>query len=48
MQKSVDSLKLDLSKIRTGRAHAGILDHISVDYYGSQTLLTQTCKRYSS
>ena len=41
MQKSVDSLKLDLSKIRTGRAHAGILDHISVDYYGSQTLLAQ-------
>ena len=41
MQKSVDSLKLDLSKIRTGRAHAGILDHLSVDYYGSQTLLTQ-------
>ena len=41
MQKSVDSLKLDLSKIRTGRAHAGILDHISVDYYGAQTLLTQ-------
>ena len=41
MQKSVDSLKIDLSKIRTGRAHAGILDHISVDYYGSQTLLAQ-------
>ena len=41
MQKSVDSLKIDLSKIRTGRAHAGILDHLSVDYYGAQTLLTQ-------
>ena len=41
MQKSVDSLKLDLSKRRTGRAHAGILDHLSVDYYGAQTLLTQ-------
>ena len=41
MQKSVDALKLDLSKIRTGRAHAGILDHLSVDYYGAQTLLTQ-------
>ena len=41
MQKSVDSLKLDLSKIRTGRAHVGILDHLSVDYYGTQTLLTQ-------
>ena len=41
MQKSIDSLKLDLSKIRTGRAHVGILDHLSVDYYGTQTLLTQ-------
>ena len=41
MQKSINSLKLDLSKIRTGRAHAGILDHLSVDYYGAQTLLTQ-------
>tara|TARA_B110000196_G_scaffold264797_1_gene237482 strand:- start:502 stop:1056 length:555 start_codon:yes stop_codon:yes gene_type:complete len=41
MQKSIDSLKLDLSKIRTGRAHVGILDHLSVDYYGAQTLLTQ-------
>jgi len=41
MHKSIDSLKLDLSKIRTGRAHAGILDHLLVDYYGAQTLLTQ-------
>jgi len=41
MHKSIDSLKLDLSKIRTGRAHAGILDHLSVDYYGAKTLLTQ-------
>ena len=32
---------MNLSKIRTGRAHAGILDHLSVDYYGAQTLLTQ-------
>ena len=41
MHKSINSLKLNLSKIRTGRAHAGILDHLSVDYYGAQTLLTQ-------
>jgi ribosome recycling factor len=41
MQKSIDSLKLDLSKIRTGRAHSGIFDHLTVDYYGAQTLLTQ-------
>lgn len=41
MHKSIDSLKLDLSKIRTGRAHAGILDHLTVDYYGAQTMLNQ-------
>lgn len=35
MQKSIDTLKADLAKIRTGRAHTGILDHIQVDYYGS-------------
>ena len=37
MHKSLDALKADLGKVRTGRAHAGLLDHISVDYYGSQT-----------
>ena len=36
MHKSLDALKNDLGKVRTGRAHAGLLDHISVDYYGSQ------------
>jgi len=41
MQKSLDSLKSNLSKIRTGRAHTGILDHIMVDYYGSLTALNQ-------
>ena len=41
MQKTIESFQNNLSKIRTGRAHAGILDHISVDYYGTQTLLTQ-------
>ncbi|KPF67223.1 ribosome-recycling factor [beta proteobacterium AAP99] len=35
MQKSTDSLKASLAKIRTGRAHTGLLDHIQVDYYGS-------------
>lgn len=35
MQKSLDNYKNNLSKIRTGRAHAGILDHVVVDYYGS-------------
>ncbi|HNP34671.1 MAG TPA: ribosome recycling factor [Woeseiaceae bacterium] len=41
MSKSVASLKHELTKIRTGRAHTSLLDHISVDYYGSQTPLKQ-------
>lgn len=41
MTKSLDSLKADLGKIRTGRAHTGLLDHVTVDYYGSPTLITQ-------
>lgn len=41
MVKSLDTLKANLSKIRTGRAHAGILDHVTVDYYGSQVPVSQ-------
>jgi ribosome recycling factor len=41
MVKSIDTLKSDLAKVRTGRAHTGILDHIQVEYYGSPTALTQ-------
>ncbi|ARO87254.1 ribosome-recycling factor [Nitrosospira lacus] len=41
MLKSLEALKLDLGKVRTGRAHAGLLDHITVDYYGAPTLLSQ-------
>lgn len=41
MGKSVESLKTELSKLRTGRAHPSLLDHITVDYYGSQTPLKQ-------
>ena len=41
MQKSLEALKNDLGKVRTGRAHAGILDHVQVDYYGSMMLLNQ-------
>lgn len=41
MVKSVASLKQDLTKIRTGRAHTSLLDHITVDYYGSQVPLNQ-------
>ena len=41
MAKSVEALKTDLSKVRTGRAHTGLLDHIQVDYYGSMMPLSQ-------
>ena len=41
MGKSVEALKADLGKVRTGRAHTGLLDHIQVDYYGSMMPLTQ-------
>ena len=41
MQKTLETLKVDLGKVRTGRAHAGLLDHILVDYYGTPTALTQ-------
>jgi ribosome recycling factor len=41
MAKSLEALKADLGKIRTGRAHTGILDHVMVDYYGSPTAVNQ-------
>jgi len=41
MTKSIESLRADLAKVRTGRAHTGILDHVQVDYYGSPTQLSQ-------
>lgn len=41
MNKSIESLKADLAKVRTGRAHTGILDHVEVDYYGSPTKISQ-------
>ncbi len=41
MAKSLETLKNDLGKIRTGRAHSGILDHIQVDYYGAMVPLKQ-------
>jgi ribosome recycling factor len=40
MAKSIETLRGNLAKVRTGRAHTGILDHIMVDYYGSPTALT--------
>ncbi|PTR13461.1 MULTISPECIES: ribosome recycling factor [unclassified Nitrosospira] len=41
MQKSLEALKLDLGKVRTGRAHTGLLDHITIDYYGTPTPIHQ-------
>lgn len=44
MHKSVEAFKVDLSKVRTGRAHSGILDHVTVDYYGTQTPINQVAR----
>ncbi|MBK9326433.1 MAG: ribosome recycling factor [Thiobacillaceae bacterium] len=41
MKKSVEALRADFGKVRTGRAHTGILDHVKVDYYGTPTLVSQ-------
>src|SRR4051794_4621265 len=41
MGKSVETLKTDLGKVRTGRAHTGLLDHIQVDYYGTPMPINQ-------
>lgn len=44
MQKTLETLKHDLTKIRTGRANASFLDHVQVDYYGSLTPLSQVAQ----
>ena len=41
IEKAIEALRRDLSKVRTGRAHAGMLDSIRVDYYGVSTPLGQ-------
>jgi len=41
MHRSIETFTADLAKVRTGRAHTGLLDHIHVDYYGSSTPLSQ-------
>jgi ribosome recycling factor len=41
MKKSIEALRNDLAKVRTGRAHTGILDHVTVDYYGTPTPVPQ-------
>lgn len=41
MDKSIEALRHELSKIRTGRAHPSLLEHVTVDYYGSEVPLNQ-------
>src|SRR3954469_19958425 len=41
MKKSLEALRNDLAKVRTGRAHTGLLDHVMVDYYGTPTPVPQ-------
>ena len=41
MTRSLEALRVDLGKVRTGRAHPGILDHVTVDYYGNPTAINQ-------
>lgn len=44
MGKSIEAFKADLGKVRTGRAHTGLLDHVIADYYGTPTPLNQVAK----
>jgi ribosome recycling factor len=44
MNKTIEAFKTDLAKVRTGRAHTGLLDHVMVDYYGSQVPINQVAK----
>ncbi len=48
MKKTVESLQHEMTKIRTGRANASLLDHVQVDYYGSTTPLNQVANVTSS
>ncbi len=41
MRKTIEALKQSLGKVRTGRAHPSLLDHLTVDYYGSQVPISQ-------
>lgn len=48
MKKAVESLRNDLTKVRTGRANVGLLDHVIVDYYGNPTPINQVANITSS
>jgi len=41
MKKTIEAFKFDLAKVRTGRAHTGLLDHVNVEYYGNPTPINQ-------
>ena len=41
MQKTLEALKIDFGKVRSGRPHTGLLDHVMVDYYGTPTPINQ-------
>ena len=41
MLKSIESLKSEMAKIRTGRAHPSLLEHVKINYYGANTALNQ-------
>lgn len=44
MNKTIEAFKADLAKVRTGRAHTGLLDHVTVDYYGTPAPIHQVAK----
>lgn len=48
MRKCIDSFKAELTKLRTGRAHPSILDHVRVDYYGSEMAINQVANIVTS
>ncbi|OGA15081.1 MAG: ribosome recycling factor [Betaproteobacteria bacterium RIFCSPLOWO2_02_FULL_66_14] len=44
MNKTIEAFKSDLAKVRTGRAHTGLLDHVVADYYGTPTPISQIAR----
>jgi ribosome recycling factor len=48
MEKSLEALRTDLSKLRTGRAHASLLDHVRVEYYGNEVPISQVASVVAS
>ncbi len=48
MRKCIEAFKVELSKLRTGRAHPSILDHVRVDYYGSDMAISQVANIVTS